>query len=104
MQQHRCDECDTVFQTHLALRGHRQVYHGSDERVADGQTLRFGPPVTFRCAFCGRGFEDVKDLRDHIEAGHRVEREQRASALQERAGLTGGRRRRRRTSPAGAAA
>jgi len=102
MQQHRCEECDAVFQTHLALHGHRQVYHGSEERTAGGQTVPFGPPVTFRCAFCGRGFEDVKDLREHIEAGHRAEREQKASALKERAGAKGTRRRRR--TPAGAAA
>ena len=102
MQQHRCEECDVVFQTHLALHGHRQVYHGSDQMIAGGQTVRLGPPVTFRCAFCGHGFEGVKDLRDHIEAGHRAERELRARALKERAGVSGARRRRR--TPAGAAA
>jgi hypothetical protein len=105
MQQHRCDECGAVFQTHLALHGHQQVYHGRDEKVVDGQTLRLGTPVTFRCAFCGHGFEGVKDLRDHIEASHRAEREQRAGELRERgkrAG-TGARRRGRRQTPASAA-
>ena len=106
MQQHRCDECGAFFQTHLALHGHRQVYHGGGERVVGEQTLRFGTPVTFRCAFCGRGFEGVRDLRDHIEASHRTEREKRAGELKERAQLTGtgAHRRGRRKTPAGAAA
>jgi hypothetical protein len=106
MQQHRCEECDTVFQTHLALHGHRQVYHSGQDRVVGGQPQSAGTPVTFRCAFCGHGFEDVKALRDHIEASHRVEREQRAVELEERARLSGkgSRRRGRRKAPAGAAA
>lgn len=106
MQQHRCEECDAVFQTRLALHGHQQVYHPCVDEGVDGQTLRFGTPVTHRCAFCGRGFEGVKDLRDHIEADHRAEREKRADELKERArvGGAGGRRRGRRKTPAGAAA
>ena len=106
MQQHRCDECDAVFQTHLALHGHQQVYHACGKRGVGGQTLRLGTPVTFRCAFCRRGFEGVKDLRDHIEANHRAEREKRAGELKERAQRAGAgaRRRGRRATPSGAAA
>jgi uncharacterized C2H2 Zn-finger protein len=106
MQQHRCDQCDAVFQTHLALHGHQQVYHGGGEREVGGQTLRLGTPVTFRCAFCGHGFEGVKDLRDHIEVSHRTERQERAAEVKERALRTGAgaRRRGRRRAPAGAAA
>ena len=106
MQQHRCEECDAVFQTHLALHGHQQVYHSGQDRVVGGRTLRLGTPVTFRCAFCGHGFEGVTDLRDHIEASHRAEREQRARELKERGRHTGtgSRRGGRRKAPTGAAA
>jgi uncharacterized C2H2 Zn-finger protein len=104
LQQHRCDECDAVFQTHLALHGHQQVYHAGGDRVVDGQILRLGTPVTFRCAFCGHGYEGVKDLRDHIEASHRAERAERVAAAKERAQRGGTQRRGRRRTPTGAAA
>ena len=94
MPEHRCEKCGAEFYTGLALRGHDEVFHGSN----GGNGHRLFAPVTFRCGFCGKEFARRDPLREHLELSHEADREQRCRELEERAKLVqvDGRRRPRR--------
>jgi hypothetical protein len=95
MQEHRCEICGGSFQSHLALHGHQQVYHGQKQREVGEQRLSFIAPITFRCGFCDRAFDRHDALLTHIERRHKAERERRAQELAARdALLPAGKRRR----------
>lgn len=100
MQEHLCEVCGARLQTRLALQGHQWVYH-ADHPVGVMQRTRTGPPVVFRCGFCGDAYERHQELQDHLQGRHESEREERAREIAERIALSGGRRRRggRRRAP-----
>lgn len=99
MQEHLCEVCGAKLQTRLALQGHLWVYH-ADQPVGVSQRLRTGPPVVFRCGFCGNAYEQHQELQDHLLRSHESERAERAREIAERIALSGGRRRgRRRRAP-----
>lgn len=95
MQEHRCEVCGETFQSHLALHGHQQVYHGHKERQVGEQRLRFVAPVTFRCGFCDRAFDRHQVLLNHIDRHHKAERERRVQEIAEREAMMPANRRRR---------
>jgi hypothetical protein len=99
MQEHLCEVCGAKLQTRLALQGHQWVYH-ADHPVGVMQRTRTGPPVVFRCGFCGEAYERHQELQDHLQHRHESEREERAREIAERIALSGGRRRRGGRRPA----